>query len=162
MAAATVSCTFLPADTAKPPLIAWPGPTAMRAEPPFDVREMVPTAMALARALPGFLSESAAERARESAMKPVEMALATESEMQSMQPVPELDVAAASPWKTPMAPACALERLARPSLVSAEDATLDCAWITPVDTPMAMEPAEPASVPEDEATVALPCSTPMP
>jgi hypothetical protein len=63
----------------------------------------------LARAFPGFLSESAAERARESEMKPVDTALATESETQSMQPVPELEVAAASPWKTPMAPAWALE-----------------------------------------------------
>lgn len=61
---------FLLADTAKPPEMAWAGPTAMREEPPLLVREMRPTEMALARAFPGFLSESAAERARESATTP--------------------------------------------------------------------------------------------
>lgn len=49
-------------------------------------------------------------------MKPVEMALATESLTQSMQPVPELEVAEASPWKPPKPPAWALE-VTSPELV---------------------------------------------
>jgi hypothetical protein len=49
---------------------------------------------------------------------------------------------------------------ARPSLVSADEATRDCAWIIPVDTPTPRDPALPSSVPEDAATVALPWTAP--
>lgn len=116
------------------------------------------------------------------------MALATESDTQSTQPVLEEEVAAASPWKAPrpkdwalevtspvseaplevaeemeLMPAAARDPArdwARPSLVSAEEATRDCACTRPVDSPRAREPALPSSVPAEEATVALPWKIP--
>jgi hypothetical protein len=54
------------------------------------------------------LSVSLALLASESATKPVEIALATESETQSIHPVPELDVASAPPCSTPIPSASAL------------------------------------------------------
>jgi hypothetical protein len=66
--------------------------------------EMRPNASAFASALPGFLSVSLADLASESATKPVEIAFATESETHSIHPVPELDVASASPCSTPILP----------------------------------------------------------
>jgi hypothetical protein len=96
-AVAILLCTFLLADTANPPEIAWPGPIAIREEPPLLEREINPTEIAFARAFPGFLSESAADRAAESAMTPVATAFATESDTQSTQPVLAEDVATASP-----------------------------------------------------------------
>jgi hypothetical protein len=73
------------------------------------VLEIKPNARAFASALPGFLSVSLADRASESATSPVEIAVATESDTQSTQPVPELDVADASPCKTPTPTASALD-----------------------------------------------------
>lgn len=49
-----------------------------------------------------------------------------------------------------------------PSRVWPDEAAVDCAWIRPVDTARDREPVEPAVVPELDAVVALPSSTPRP
>lgn len=89
-AAAADSATLRGADTAKPPLRAWPGPIATRDDPPLVVREMSPTAIALAKAFPGLTGVLAEAAAKESATTPTEIAFDTASDTQSAQPVAAL------------------------------------------------------------------------
>jgi hypothetical protein len=79
------------------------------------------------------LSVSLADRARESATSPVEIAFATESDTQSTQPVPELDVAAASPCRRPMPTDNALEVLS-PVSDALDDVALEIELMPAADT----------------------------
>jgi hypothetical protein len=148
--------------------------------------EMRPNASAFASALPGFLSVSLADLASESATKPVEIAFATESETQSIHPVPELDVASASPCSTPilqklyinkhgsnnimfvshleMRPNASAFASALPGFLSVSLADLASESATePVEISLATE-SETQSihpVPELDVASASPCSTPI-
>jgi hypothetical protein len=101
---------------------------------------------------------SLADLASESATSPVEIAFATESEIQSMQPVPELDVAWASPCRTPTPSASAFD-VTSPVSDALLDVALDTELMPPADIEKLPLCARPSLVSALDATVLCACTT---